>query len=218
MNFLTETERNQLKLQHKRERDGRIRDRIKALILYDEGWSPKKIATVLLISDEAVRNHIEEYQTSKKLRLKSGGSTEKLSADQSQKLEAHLQVQVYLYVKDVVAYVEATFGVSYTVHGMRNWLQRHSFSYKNPGVVPGKANKEQQQKWLAQYDNLRVQLGVDETACFTDRAHPTHPVQPAYRWIKKGIRKEILANTRRGRVNLSKPIDVFSHNIAIVQS
>ncbi|MBM3191514.1 MAG: IS630 family transposase, partial [Chlamydiae bacterium] len=41
MKFLTEVEREQLKLQHKRERDKRICDRIKALLLYDEGWSPK---------------------------------------------------------------------------------------------------------------------------------------------------------------------------------
>ncbi len=78
MNFLTETERQQLKLQHRRERDGRIRDRIKAVLLYDDGWSPKDIAKVLLISDEAVRNHIDEYQASKKLKPESGGSAEKL--------------------------------------------------------------------------------------------------------------------------------------------
>ena len=94
MNFLTHSEREQLKLQHRRERDGRIRDRIKAILLYDEGWSPKDIARVLLISDEAVRNHIDEYQTSKKLKPESGGSTEKLSANQSQKLEAHLQTHI----------------------------------------------------------------------------------------------------------------------------
>ncbi len=102
MNFLTEKEREQLKLQHRRERDGRIRDRIKAVLLYDEGWSPKDIARVLLISDEAIRNHIDEYQTSKKLKPESGGSAEKLSADQSQKLEVHLQAHTYLYVKDIV--------------------------------------------------------------------------------------------------------------------
>jgi predicted ArsR family transcriptional regulator len=79
MNFLTGQEREQLKLQHRRERDGRIRDRIKAVLLYDEGWTPKDIARVLLISDEAVRNHIDEYKASKKLKPESGGSAEKLS-------------------------------------------------------------------------------------------------------------------------------------------
>jgi hypothetical protein len=79
MHFLSEQEKAQLKIQHKKERDGRIRDRIKAILLYDDGWSPKDIAKVLLISDEAVRNHIEDYLTSKKLQPESGGSSEKLS-------------------------------------------------------------------------------------------------------------------------------------------
>ena len=156
MNFLTSQEREQLKLQHRRERDGRIRDRIKAVLLYDGGWTPKDIARVLLISDEAIRNHVDEYKASKKLKPKGGGSAEKLSEDQSQKLEVHLQTYTYLYVKDIVAYVEVTFGVLYTVHGMRHWLQRHGLSYKKPAIVPGKANKEQQQKWLAEYEKLRA--------------------------------------------------------------
>jgi transposase len=215
MNFLTETEREQLKFQHRRERDGRTRDRIKAVLLYDEGWSPKDIARVLLISDEAVRNHVDEYQTSKKLKPESGGSAEKLSADQSQKLEAHLQTHTYLYVKDIVAYVGVTFGVFYTVPGLRNWLQRHSFSYKKPAVVPGKANKERQQQWLAGYEKLKAGLSAEETICFMDGVHPTHNVQPAYGWIKKGVRKEIPANTGRARLNLSGVIDVVSHNIVI---
>jgi len=49
MNFLTEQERSQLKLQHKQERDKRVCDRIKAILLYDDGWSPQQIAKVLLI-------------------------------------------------------------------------------------------------------------------------------------------------------------------------
>jgi transposase len=215
MNFLSDSEREHLKLQHRRERDGRIRDRIKAVLLYDDGWTPKDIARVLLISDEAVRNHIDEYETSKKLKPESGGSTEKLSVDQSQKLEAHLQTHTYLYVKDIVAYVEITFGVFYTARGLRNWLQRHCFSYKKPAVVPGKANKEQQERWLAAYEQLRQTLPVDETICFTDGVHPTHNVQPAYGWIKKGVRKEIPANTGRKRLNLSGIIDVVTHNIVV---
>jgi hypothetical protein len=31
---------------------------------------------------------------------------------------------------------------------MRNWLHSHSFSYKKPAVVPGKANQEQMSCYL----------------------------------------------------------------------
>lgn len=141
MHFLTDSERTQLKAQHRQERDGRVRDRIKAVLLYDKDWSPQEIAEALLISDQAIRNHIEDYKTSNKLKPENGGSEEKLSEEQSAQLEVHVQNHTYLYVKDIAAYVQATFGVAYTVHGLRHWLQRHEFSYKKPAIVPGKANK-----------------------------------------------------------------------------
>ena len=59
MLFLTDQERTQLKAQHKRERDKRI---------------PKQIAKVLLISDQAVRERVQEYKTVNKLKPESGGS------------------------------------------------------------------------------------------------------------------------------------------------
>ena len=93
-----------------------------------------------LLTEEAIRHHVSEYKSSKKLKPEGGGSEEKLSAEQVQKLESHLENHTYLYVKDIVAYVQATWNISYTIHGMRNWLQRHKFSYKKPALVPGKAD------------------------------------------------------------------------------
>jgi hypothetical protein len=41
---LTEEEKLDLKNQHKKERNGKIRDRIKAVLLHDSGWTLEKIA------------------------------------------------------------------------------------------------------------------------------------------------------------------------------
>lgn len=54
-----------------------------------------------------------------------------------------------------------------------------------------------------------------ETICFTDGVHPTHNVQLAYGWIKKGEPKTISANTGRSRLNLTGAIDILSHRIHI---
>jgi len=54
MIFLSDEERTQLRAQHKRERDRRICDRIKAVLLYDKGWSIPAIAEALLLSDDAI--------------------------------------------------------------------------------------------------------------------------------------------------------------------
>lgn len=105
--------------------------------------------------------------------------------------------------------------VAYSVPGMRNWLQRHGFSYKKPALVPGKANQQQQQEWLAEYEKLKQNLPTDGTICFMDGVHPTHNVQPAYGWIQKGLRKELPANSGRSRINLSGAIDVIDHKIVV---
>ena len=80
--MLSDQERDQLRVQHKHERDGRVRDRIKAVLLHDKGWSPQQIAEALLISSQAVRNHLDEYDSSCKLKPTNGGLEEKLSKDQ----------------------------------------------------------------------------------------------------------------------------------------
>jgi transposase len=215
MIFLSDAERAQLKIQHRYERDGRIRDRIKAVLLFDKGWSITAIAEALLLSDDAIREHIIEYRESKKLKPDNGGSTQKLSIERSNKLAAHLHSHTYLYVKDIIAYVKATWSVTYSVPGMRNWLQRYGFSYKKPALVPGKADEQQQREWMAYYEKMKQNLPSEETICFMDGVHPTHNVQPAYGWIQKGVRKEVPANTGRSRINLSGVLDVINHKVLI---
>jgi transposase len=214
-NLLSDVQRNQLRLQHKKERDKRVCDRIKAVLLSDEGWSTQQIAHVLLLSDEAIRQHILDYQTAHKLKPENGGSIERLSDQQSKLLEAHLQEHTYLYIKDIITYVKSIYGVDYTVSGMTHWLKRHSFSYKKPALVPGKANEEQQKQWITEYEKLKQGLADDETICFMDGVHPTHNTQLAYGWIRKGFRKEICANSGRSRLNLSGAIDLISKKLHI---
>ena len=98
MIFLSDEERAQLRLQHKRERDKRVCDRIKAVLLFDKDWSIASIAEALLLSEDAICEHISEYKKSKKLKPEGGGSVEKLWAEQSKKLEEHLQCHIYLFL------------------------------------------------------------------------------------------------------------------------
>lgn len=214
-NFLTDKERNALKAQHRLERDKRVCYRINAVLLHDKGWTISEIAEALLLSEGAIRKHIREFEDSKKLKPENGGSKEKFSPEQSESLEKHLLTYSYLYVKDIMAYVKQAFNVKYTKPGMRNWLQRHGFAYKKPALVPGKANKEAQLEWIAQYEKLKAKLQQDETICFMDGVHPTHNTQISYGWIKKGVRKELAANSGRSRLNLTGAIDLISRKLHV---
>ena len=216
--FLTLTERENLVAQHKKERDKRICDRIKAVLLYDKGWTPLKISEALLLTENTIRQHVLEYKGSEKLKPKNGGSDEKLSKQQSDELEKHLNCHTYLYTKDIVAYVYSQHDILYTVPGMNFWLKRHGFSYKKPSLVPGKANFEQQREWIETYQKFKKGLPEDETICFMDGVHPTHNTQLSYGWIKKGLRKELPSNTGRARLNLTGVLDIFSNNVIIQEN
>jgi transposase len=213
--LLTDAERDQLLAQHRLERDGRIRDRIKAVLLRDKGWSYQQIASALFLSDDAIRNHIQDYLEARKLKPENGGSDSRLSSQQAEQLEKHLETNTYLHVKSIVRYVKLQWGVDYTVAGMTNWLKRHGFSYKKPKLVPGKANLEEQEKWIAQYEDLRANLPEGETICFIDGTHPSHNVQLGYGWIKKGTEKLVPSNTGRSRINLTGAIDIITHQVVV---
>ena len=64
---LTIDEIKELKYQHKKNKDSRVCDRIKAVLLYDAGYSYSNIAAILLLDDETIRRHVAEYWDSKKL-------------------------------------------------------------------------------------------------------------------------------------------------------
>ena len=66
-NVLTEDQREKLKERYKTEWDGRIRDRIKTVLMYDDGYNNVEIAKVLLLSHEAIRKRIVDYQKANKL-------------------------------------------------------------------------------------------------------------------------------------------------------
>ena len=87
--ILNAEERNELLVLHRAERDRRVADRIKAVLLRDDGMSYDDIARVLFLSDEGVRRQIEDYlEQNGKLQPGNGGSEARLSEEQARKLES----------------------------------------------------------------------------------------------------------------------------------
>lgn len=116
--ILTSKERQNLIARHRKERDKRICDRIKAVLAYDDGYSYSEIAKILLLDDETIRRHIEDYLKNQKINTENGGSAGKLNQAESRKLITHLSEVTYLYVKDICLYVKKTFKKKYSVSGM----------------------------------------------------------------------------------------------------
>lgn len=210
---LTQEDRTDLRLQHKKERNGRVRDRIKAVLAYDDGYSYSEIGRLLLLDDETIRRHINDYFTKHKLTPENGGSQGHLNQAQTEAIKRHVDEKVYRYVKDIRAYVKKTHGISYTTSGMTKWLHKNNFRYKKPQPVPAKLNPEHQKAFIESYQLLKEKAGIKEPIYFVDSVHPEHQTRLSYGWIKKGVRKAIATTGRQHRVNMIGGICLSNHRI-----
>ena len=208
--FLDTKVRAGLLARHRIERDGRIKDRIKVVLLYDDGWSCKSIAEALFLSDEGVRKQLQDYMDSegKKLKPGNGGSEAFLNEAQTAELTAHLETHLYIKVSDICGYVHEAYNIRYSVSGMTAWLSRNNFTFHQPCGVPAKANATLQEKHINQYEKLKATLPDEDHIVFMDGVHPTHAVRFSKGWIKRGQRKEIPTNGSQKRINILGALDL----------
>ena len=198
--ILTPEQKQQLEQMHDTECDSRVCDRIKAVLLASEGWSQVMISQALRIHESTVARHLSDYVLSEKLKPENGGSQSRLSETQTMQLIEHLIEKTYFHTRQIVAYIETEFGVSYTVSGMNKWLHHHGFSYKKPKGVPHKLKPEEQQAFIEYYNE--VLKSNNAPVLFMDAVHPTQSTKLSYGWIRKGQDKLIETTGSRTRVNL----------------
>jgi transposase len=213
--FLTERDRDALKSQHRQEKNRRVADRIKSVLLSDKGWTYRQIAEALLIDEQTIGRHVDEYKDDKKLTLSSGGSMGKLSWVQSGELVRHLEYVTYLKISDIIAYVQATYGVSFTVQGMTSWMHNHDFSFKKPKEMPAKADPAKQEAFIQAYEKLLTETPENEPILFGDGVHPTMATKVTYGWIRTGLNKPIKTTASRTRVNLMGALNLESMQVTI---
>ena len=214
--ILTQEIRNILKTQHVKERDKRVCDRIKAVLMYDDGYDYSEIARVLLLSHEAIRKHVADYLKAQKLKPANGGSDSKLSKTELVELSNHLESNNYIVIKDICAYVKRQYGVQYSVAGMNKLLYRIGFVYKKPKLVPGKLDAERQEEFKLQYSMLKGGLRKNEAIYFMDSVHPQYQARARYGWIKKGTDKTLPSNSSWKRKHIIGAIDL--KDLHIVQA
>lgn len=205
---LSPTQKDALETQHRVERDGRVRDRIKAVLLKSEGWTNKAIGQALRIHPETIAEHLKDWIEDEKLKPENGGSESKLNTQQTQALDRHLQDTIYLKVSDICGYVARTWQVIYTVSGMTNWLQAHGFRYKQPKATPAKADVQQQEAFIETYLQLLEDTPAHDPILFIDAVHPTMATKISCGWIKKGVDKPIATTASRTRVNIIGAIEL----------
>jgi len=215
--FLSAAQISELKQDHRVEEKRRYADRIKVVLGLDAGHSVGFLSALLLLDEKTIRRYRELYEEGGIEGLcidENHGKQSRLSMEQDDQLNKELKSKIYLNTSAIIKYVQLNFGIEYSVSGMAKLLERLGFSYKKPKVVPGKASRELQEKFL---EDLTKVVSEDEQnpLYYADGVHPQHNSHPAYGWFPRGKETQLKTNTGRQRVNLTGALNARTHEIVI---
>lgn len=217
--FLTPAQRDILHEAHHSSRFRKSADRIKAILLLDEGFSYQQVAKILLLDEMTIRRYEKEYRKEGiegLLECHYQGSIGILTKQEEEALRSYLRENIYQTVKSIVAYVSDTYKKDYSIEGMTHLLHRLHFSYKKTKVIPGKYNAEKQEQFKEAYKELKKNKQQEDTIYFVDACHPHHNNRPFYGWIDKGEEKSIKTNSGRERLNLNGALSLEHMDITVL--
>ena len=220
--FLSEKERKELLgFLNRRDYSGREHGRASAILHLDKGKSVPQVAEITFLDEQTIRNFVKRYKDGGPdglLKDEYDGRSFKLTPEQRKELERHLDDNLYMDCQGVINHVVETFGVEYSVSGMRLLLHTLGFVYKKPKHVPGKANREAQKEFVQRFREFMAQKPCDVPLYFTDATHPTHNSTPAYGWIRRGAEKELVANSGRQRLNLHGALNAETREVITLRA
>lgn len=217
--FLTEDKRIILQEAHYSSRLRKSADRIKAILLLDEGFPYQQVARILLLDEMTIRRYEKEYRESGVdglLECHYRGSAGLLTREEEEELTNYLREYICQTVKSAVLYVKDTYGKEYSIEGMTHLLHRLGFVYKKTKVIPGKVDIGKQEQFKKEYGELKQGKLPEDKIYFVDACHPHHNNEPFYGWIYKGEEKAIKTNTGRKRVNLNGALNLENMEITVL--
>ena len=114
---LSEEEQNELKRFHKSVRDGNSRDRIKAILMLDDGYNCVEIAKVLILDEKTVRRWRDRYLTRKNITSfifhDCKGYIGKLGKSELETVSHYVEENLISDSKHVRLFIQEKFGINY---------------------------------------------------------------------------------------------------------
>src|SRR5580693_10699367 len=132
---LSEEDRAELIRQHRYQGDdAKSADKIKAILLLDDGYSRQEVARILLRDEDTITRWKETYKTRKSL---SGwfdedypGYAGKLGPVQLKAVETYVEGTIVISAHTVQQWIEAQYGIAYSLSAVQALLHRLGFTYK----------------------------------------------------------------------------------------
>jgi transposase len=150
---LSRSQREDMWRRFKQADNRRIAERLHAILLLDAGQNADAVSTILHIHPKTLKRWINAFAVGGEEALttfKYVGGDGWMTDEQLQQFTAWLDGDVRS-TAEAISWVEEQFELSYSESGMRKLLKRLDYRYKQPTVLPAKADVEAQADWVESY-------------------------------------------------------------------
>ncbi len=154
---LSRSQREDMWRRFKQADDRRVAERLYAILLLDSGQNADAVSSILHIHPKTLKRWIKAFATGGEDALTSFkyvGGDSWLTDEQQQQFTTWLDAEVRSTAEAIV-WVQEQFGLSYSDSGMRKLLKRLDYHYKQPAVLPAKADAQAQAVWVETYTAKR---------------------------------------------------------------
>jgi transposase len=186
--------------------DRRVYQRLSAVLWSDDGRTREEIAELVGVSTRQVgqwfrifRNKgLEELCT-----LRYQGDPGRLGPAQVKRIRQEIEKGVFHNAEQVRTWVEQTWGVAYSISGLKDLLRRIGASYHKVSGFFGKADVKKQRGWVRKYRRHKREARPRTRRYFVDACHPVWGVGLLYScWLLTGQRFYVGVGNGRKRLNI----------------
>ena len=127
----------------------RVQRKMEALLLKSEGLPHKRIAQIVGISENTLRDYLRQYQEGGVKRLKTLGFHKPQSelADHRESLEAYFEEHPPATVNEAASKIEEITGIRRGPTQVRKFLNSLGLRPRKVGMIPAKADVEEQDRF-----------------------------------------------------------------------
>ena len=150
---LSRSQREDMWRRFKQTDDRRVAERLHAILLLDSGQNADAVSSILHIHPKTLKRWINAFAVGGEealTRFKYVGGDGWMTDQQVQQFTAWLDADVRS-TAEAIAWIEEQFELNYSESGLRKLLKRLDYRYKQPSVLPAKADLQAQVAWVETY-------------------------------------------------------------------
>ncbi len=196
----------------------RVQLKMEAVYLKSQGLPHHVICRLARISENTLRSYLRQFQEGGIERLKRTDweGTESELDEHRETLEDHFRNHPPRSTTEAAAEIERITGVRRGPTQVREFLKGLGLKYRKLGMIPAKADADEQAKFLDERlrPRLRQAQRLRRVVCFVDAAHFVHGAFLGYLWC--AARLLMRGPSGRKRFNVLGAIDAVTHELTTV--